>query len=69
MSKIMYEFEGPGFYPGIPARDLDDEDWARMFPWQKEIVERSEFYVKKGSKPVPKENKVSKPRTESKGRS
>ena len=46
MTKIMARYVGNGeFLSGIPARDLESGDWARLSPARQELVKSSPLYV------------------------
>lgn len=56
---MKYTYKGNGdFFPGIPARDLDDSELTAE---QKAIVEKSKIYVNVKEQP----NGASKPKDES----
>ena len=49
--KIKYKFSGrqgnllQGFLNGIPARDLTEDDWARLSEMERVAVEKSGLYA------------------------
>lgn len=38
MAKKLYSYNGGGNLPGIPARDLTEDDWAELDADQKKLV-------------------------------
>ncbi len=54
MTKFKY-VGGGEFYTGIPARDLSDDDWARLNEAQQAVVAASPLY-----EAVPKKTAASK---------
>ena len=42
--KIAAQYIGPGYYAGIPMRDLDVDDWYKLSPAQQEMVKTSSIY-------------------------
>jgi ERCC4-type nuclease len=60
MSKVIvagYIGDGREFYSGIPARDLDEVDWAQLDEAQQETVRRSRLYVM-GDEERPEESEL-----------
>ena len=58
---MTYKYIGDGkiFLPGVPARDLTDEEWERLTPEQKAAARNSRVYrhqkPQKPKKNTPKE--------------
>jgi len=57
-------YVGGGFIPGIPARDLTDDEVKR---WGKQLLLNSGLYVEKKEANPPTSNKMETPETENKG--
>lgn len=53
-----------GFIPGVPARDLTDEEVKR---WGKQLLLNSGLYVEKKAVNPSASNKMANPETENKG--
>ncbi len=61
---VMWQYVGPGFLPGIPARDLTSEDWDHMDEAQRSAVRMSGLY--REMSPRPQEDHMARPKYERK---
>lgn len=53
--------EGGASFPGVPLRDIDDDEWELLPDWLKASIDASEIYQKSNPSPV----RRSVPRAES----
>ena len=46
MGTVIYKYVGGGFYPGIPGRDLDEDDVGKLGAADLKVVDNSKLYKK-----------------------
>lgn len=63
----MLKYQGGGFFHGVPARDLSDEEVEALGGDVKAALLRSGLYVEDKGKPQPAENKQGAGPSENKG--
>jgi hypothetical protein len=61
---VIWIYLGPGFIPGVPARDLTREDWELLEDSLKEAVRVSGLYREVQVKP--QEDRMARPKYERK---
>lgn len=63
----MLKYVGGGFYAGVPARDLSDEEVEALGKNKRDALLLSGLYIEEKTKPSPAENKMGAGPVENKG--